>query len=495
MASRPPNPATDAALASPLFIRLRQPIRSRSSDFVSAAALCLSLILLLPTCAVAIAADWPPNLDRKNAPAQTLDGRRIERYTHGPLPEWGYPAASSGEWQYPAPQETGPSGQNHNSFYVVFPRQPRRNSPLCVVMHSANRTAFDYLGYQFLDRKVDPQDQPAAVMTRTPDDCYVLFLNSTNDEWWGWSAAHHDLAKYGHELTPAEKRVLDTIEWVIHRYHIDRNRVYLSGVSMGGCGALALGLPHGNIFAAMLVVVPAGTEYAALRMGFPAALSPDASQEAHDAWTKQISGFGLPDPPVMVDFSATNDSWSKTQPALLQAAQAGRLPLILAWGPFGHTGSSTPIARYPEDDVALAFPWLDIRKNAAYPVFTHASSNQHSPWEESPAGFDESGQLNAYFRWKPRQDKTSHFAMTLWIGHPAVENPPPTMPDSATADITLRRLQSFKVTPAGTYTWKLARGGKVVASGRISPDVASLLTIPHVVLTVEPAELSVEPEK
>jgi hypothetical protein len=453
----------------------------------------LSLIFLLATSTMVLAADWPPTLDRKNTPAKTFNGRRIERYTHGARPEWDYPENSS--WQYPAPQESGPQQQNHDSFYVVSPQKPRRNAPLCVVLHSANRTAFDYLGYQFLDRKVDPQDEPGAVMTRTPDDCYTLFLNSTNEEWWGWTAAHADPSKYGQSLTPAEKRVLDSIGWVIQRYHIDRNRVYLSGVSMGGCGALAVGLPHGNIFAAMLVVVPAGTEYGALRMGFPATLSAGSSPEDTAAWAKQISGAGLPDPPVLVNFSSQTDNWSKTQPELLRAAEAGHLPLILAWGPFGHTGSSTPIAKYPEDDVALAFPWLEIQKNAAYPVFTSATSDQRSPWGKLPNDFDESGQINAYFRWKSVEDKPKHFAMSLWLAHPSVKNPPPAMPESSTADVTLRRLQSFQVMPGKSYSWKLVCEGRVVASGKVSPDAANLLTIPQVPLSVTPAELFVEAAK
>ncbi len=453
---------------------------------------CMLLVPLMMTAMLTLATDWPPTLDRKNPTTQSLDGRRIERYTHGARPEWGYPDTSASTWQYPAPQESGPSGQNHNSFYVVSPRKPRKNAPLCVVLHSANRTGFDYLGFRFLNRKVDPLDEPAAVLTGVLDDGYVLYLNSTNDEWWGWTTAHRDGPQS--TLTPAEKRVLETIEWVITRYKIDRNAVYLSGVSMGGCGALALGLPHGDIFAAMLVVVPAGTEYAALRMGFPAALASDASPLEHDSWTQRISGVGLPDPPVLLDFSAQNDAWSKTQPELLRAAQKGRLPFVLAWAPFGHSAFRTPIEKFSEDAVALAFPWLEVRKNAAYPVFTHASSNQRSPWEGS-SEFDESGQINAYFRWKNRQDKPSKFAMTLWIAHPTVDNPPATMPATATADITLRRLQSFQVTPGRTYTWKLVRGGKQEASGKASPDAANLLTIPNVTLSVIPAELSVTQEK
>ena len=69
------------------------------------------------------------------------------------------------------------------------------------------------------------------------------------------------------------------------------------------------------------------------------------------------------------------------------------------------------------------------------------------------------------------------------------------MPDISTADITLRRLQSFKVEPGRTYIWKLVRGGKQEASGKLSPDAANLLTIPNVAVTVVPAELTVTQAK
>ena len=445
------------------------------------------LIPLLLSAMMALAVDWPPALDPDNLTIQTNDGRRIERYTHGPKAEWGY----ADGWRYSPAQETGKEGQNRNSFYVVSAKQPRPGAPLCVVLHSANRTAFDYLGFQFLDRKVDPADDPSAIMTRAPDDCYVLYLNTTNEEWYGWSAAHDDPAKYSQALTPAEKRLLDTIDWVIIRYKIDRNRVYLLGVSMGGCGTLALGLPHGNLFAAILVDVPAGTEFAALRFGLT---GPEATRSgaAQDIWIKRTSGFGLPDPPIVVDFFAQNDPWSRSQPLLLRAAQAGRLPLVAAWGPFGHTAFSSAIAKYPQDDVALAFPWSNIRKDAAYPVFTNASSDQLPPQMGESIGSDESGQINAYFRWKNLQDSAKKFTIQLWLAHPTAANPPPAMPETSTADITLRRLQLFKVQPGKSYRWRLLRNGISIASGTVVPDVANLLTIPRLTLNLAPAELVIE---
>ncbi|HEY3378415.1 MAG TPA: PHB depolymerase family esterase [Armatimonadota bacterium] len=449
---------------------------------------CLLLVLL--TGVVCCAADWPPTLDSRYTVSRSLDERAIERYTHGVRETWGYSASAAGEWEYHAAQETGKFEQNHNSFYLVAPQKPRKNSPLCVVLHSANRTAYDYLGFQALGRKIERGDDPATVATRVPEDCYALFLSSTNAEWWGWSQLSRSQPA-GNAATPVERRVLDTIEWVVTRCHIDRNRIYLCGVSMGGCGSLGLGLPHGDIFAAVRVIVPAGTEYAALRTsGFPPAPSPDATPVESEAWAKRIAGVGLPDPPVIVDFSAQNDGWSKTQPALLQAARAGHLPLVVGWGPFGHATFTAQIAKYPRCDVALAFPWLEIRKNEAYPVFTNATSDQRAPWLNAPTACDESGQINAYFRWKTQRDTPSRITMRLWLAHPVVKNPP-LMPETSTADITFRRLQRFKVQSGADYDWQCVRDGQPVASGHITPDAANLLTIPQVTVTTIPAELSV----
>jgi hypothetical protein len=438
-----------------------------------------------------VAIDWPPTLDKQNPVTRSSDGRTIERYIHGRQVSWGYPADNK-EWDYSPSQESGPDQQNHNSFYVLSPGRPRDNAPLYVVLHSANRTAYDYLGFGALNRKIADNDDPATVMTNVPDDFYGLFLNSTNAEWWGWSHARQNLQAHIEAPPPAELRVLDTIEWVVKHYNIDRNRIYLGGISMGGNGTLGIGMSHGDIFAAMRVTVPAGTGYASYQWGgFAPSPAADASEQERNAWLLRASGAGHPDPPVIVDFSSPNDAWSVTQPALLQAAQAGHLPLVLAWGPFGHTGFGSVIAKSPVCEVAMAFPWLEIRKNEAYPVFTHASSDQQSPWLNAPADFDESGQINAYFRWKTVADLPSRFAIQLWIAHPPVQSV--TMPDSVIADVTLRRLQEFQTQPGRTYEWHLSSAGHIIASGKIAPDKTNLLTIPRISLATAPTELSVEP--
>ena len=56
--------------------------------------------------------------------------------------------------------------------------------------------------------------------------------------------------------------------------------------------------------------------------------------------------------------------------------------------------------------------------------------------------------------------------MQIWIAHPELKTLPP-MPDTATTDITLRRLQQFKIERGKSYAWQLSRDGHALASGKL----------------------------
>jgi hypothetical protein len=467
-------------------------------------------LLLVMTALSAVAQNtapsWPPTLDAANTFTKTLDGRPIEHYEHGNVAAWGYPAPVGDEWAFHPAGESGAENQNHNTFYLVPPKTPADGMPLVVVLHSANRTAYNYVSFDHLGVKADGVEDPTTVFTHVPDNYWALYLNSTNNEWWGWNAANQGAAfKNGrNEPSYVEKRVLDTIEWIVQQHHIDRNRIYLCGVSMGGCGTLGIGMPNGDIFAAIRATVPAGTNYANYRFAGTAGFSPipalDAPQADFDAWKKRAAGVGLPEPPVICDFSSQEDGWANTQPALVYAAEYGHLPLVLTWGRFGHATFAERMFPETKCQVGLAFPWLEIKRNEAYPVFTHASSNDVCPWINGPVEFNINGTMNAYFRWKTVEDTPTRFKMQLWIDHPKIAGPTAaegqpageniTMPDSATADVTPRRLQQFKVATGQSYAWTVSQDGKAVASGTATPDVANLLTIPKVALGTNPVELS-----
>lgn len=112
------------------------------------------------------------------------------------------------------------------------------------------------------------------------------------------------------------------------------------------------------------------------------------------------------------------------------------------------------------------------------------------PRENAPLYvFDDFGQANAYFQWKNEQDMPSGFTMQHRIVRPVVKNSPTAMPDTATMDVTLRRLQKFKVKSGRNYTWQVIQDGHVVRSGRVQLDVANLLTMINVLVTATPLEI------
>ena len=203
---------------------------------------------------------WPP--------AKTKDGefggRKLDTYQHGARPEWGYAA----------PQR--------DTFLVLHPKQAKPNRPLYVVLHSAGHDVHSCLA---CTATVGNHD-----IYHAPPDFFALYLDcraNKGDWWWGSE-------KYkGPEVCPTEKRVVDTVRWVVEAYGIDENRVYLCGNSMGGSGALGIGVRHGDVFAAVKANVPAGVEHVSGRMSFPPRTPP--------------AGVPFPDPPVVVDYSAPND--------------------------------------------------------------------------------------------------------------------------------------------------------------------------------------------
>lgn len=62
----------------------------------------------------------------------------------------------------------------------------------------------------------------------------------------------------GGNPTPVERRVIETVKWVVRNCGIDSNWVYLCGISMGGSDVLGIGMRNGDVFAK--VSVPAGIE-------------------------------------------------------------------------------------------------------------------------------------------------------------------------------------------------------------------------------------------
>ncbi len=384
--------------------------------------------------------------------------------------------------------------------------------PLLVVLH--------WRGAGWPGKGVDMQTALADEKDRVfsaPDDFYVLTLddirnyhvlfNRTHDQyWWGATPRYEgptkeDVPRLLKGETVCEKRVLDSIEWTIRRHGIDRNRVYLCGNSMGGQAAYAIGLAHGEIFAAVNANVPATVWFAAARLGFV-----DADGEDVRDW--DVSRFA--EPPVCVEWSGVDDVWSRGREVIVCNLAKRKWPHLVLWGDYGHCGSVA--AARERNDLVERFDWLAVRRDEAYPAFTHASSDDKLPWPfktwrprrarfggwkgdiesaemEIADGASPSGQINAFFRWRTVRDSSDGFAMELRLASAdELETTRFSPPESAIADVTVRRVQTPELAAARRVRWTFG-----AQSGVAVRDRHGALTIPDLGIRRIPRLLRLAP--
>ena len=256
------------------------------------------------------------------------------------------------------------------------------------------------------------------------------------------------------------KRILAEIEWVVSTYGIDRDRIYLVGNSMGGQAALAIGMTHGEIFAAVNANVPATIWYAAARLGFVDEKGEDVSE----------GEFRQPaaDPPPVFDWSGSNDTWSRQHDVIYRNVDRFRFPYTGWWGAFGHCGSISE-ARKRNPMVLKGVDFFSIRRDQPYVVFSKASCNDALPWPETDCvrdgdsrvlvvngieqksgwlvrreGSPESGQWNAWLRGRVLVDAPKRLEAEVWIAtEDELPAPGVKRPESATAEVVFRRLKNF----------------------------------------------------
>lgn len=374
-------------------------------------------------------------------------GTVVERFEHKTLPSWG--AKNTDQIDY---------------FYVAKPKDGHAEGrPLFVSLHSAGGSGEE----EFEWRRANPNVRNIYAI---PDGFYALFpdcgKNRETDWWYGGRPAMNNeiteewTEKSTAELLPVEKRILAEIAWVVETYKIDPNRIYLSGNSMGGSGALGLGLRHGNVFAAIKANVPAGIWHAYDRLQMESEKAPE----------------GTPDPPVCLDYSAPNDHWSVYHEFLFAAMEKRKYSYIAYWGNFGHENRDEKVAAV--NDLFNTFDWLSIRKNEAYPVFTNATTDDPCPWPERALNAP-AGQRGAYFRWTNKVDNPNHFEMELRLAtNEELHSKIFTVPCESTADVSLRRLQHFCIAPGQKIRWVYGE-----RSGESTADSDGLVTIPALTIT------------
>ena len=429
--------------------------------------------------------------------SEKVGRRAVTWYAHDPDPTWG------GRFGF------------RDRFSVAAPvAGDRAGAPLLVVLH--------WRGAGWPGKGVDLQTSVVDEKNRVfsaPDDFYVLTLDDmrdynvalgrTHDEyWWGATSDYAgptaaDVPRLMKRETSCERRVLDCVEWTVRKLGCDRNRVYICGNSMGGQAAEAIGLAHGEVFAAVNANVPATCWFAAARLGF---VKPDGTDD--EEWS--VSRYA--EPPPLVDWSGVDDTWSRDREVVYRNVAKRKWAMIGLWGDYGHCGDV--LAARERNDLVEKFDWFSVRRNEAYPAFTCADCDDVLPWPFSvwkperawfggwkgdiksaemkiAEGAKASGQVNAFFRWRVVSDTDEGLTMELRVASAAeLATRHFAPPEYAVADVTLRRVQSPRLRGAAKASWSF--GGQ---RGEAARDEHGALTIPRLRIARTPAVLTVLPSE
>lgn len=289
------------------------------------------------------------------------------------------------------------------------------------------------------------------------------------------------------------QRVLYTLDWTLATFPVDHDRVYARGGSMGGTFALQFALHDPDRVAAAAATVPkvdmanfvdsvlppllfapmwgdpATTDlptpegigiYERMRMTYFAAQHPERSQV-----------------PLMT-FSGRNDvtvGWAEKIP-FYTAMRTSRRGGMLFWDTRAHGG----VGEWdPMEDLGYLRRY---RRSVSYPALTNGSLDD-DPGNGISTNGAAVGQIGGFVEWDPAPaDFTDRWEVRLSLRNLKLTTGTRAAPESATVDVTPRRLQRFIVTPLTTYGWSVKRlaDGAVVASGTVNANPLGLVTVPAV---------------
>jgi hypothetical protein len=381
---------------------------------------------------------------------------------------------------------------------------------------------------------------------------YRIYPADPNDTyWWGYadSLPSAGAPTAGHVPEYTARRVLHLLAWLLSTYPgADPERVYLDGISMGGAGAMTMGLLHARHFcharASFGQAIPRNHRPSRVTQltplwGAPASNLDDGYGMA--AWDRMDLTRALNDVPegrdqfltlkhskddVTIHFGAVVMPSPLTKQTFYGALQATHVGHHAVWDEGGHVindpvlGDQWWTAGWDPVFDATAL----LRLHRAFPAFSAASvdrnpgtgkGNGKVPWnaESGYAGNvsvagdtgwdgDIAGGINRFLRWDGTlvEDTLDAFKIPLRALDGTGGAPPragyPTTGDKldgtapVMVDVTPRRVQSFRLRPGEHVAWSFG-----AASGIANADSTGAVTIPRLAVTTTWTTLSLSRAK
>ena len=259
--------------------------------------------------------------------------------------------------------------------------------------------------------------------------------------------------------------------WVVQRYGVDRQRVFVGGSSSGGVGSWNIGLRHPECFAAVYPVVGRVRGVPAI----PLEGKLDRNAAVFMADGKTLYADHVDGPRFVAAYRGDlsfvgwccgrHDGYATWQENIdmVKAMTAARHGFAFSWNNGGHGDGGRAMAL-----INRFYPPEKFAHNRSYPAFGNSSIDQKLG-DGDPKDGDLEGGVNLGFRWDEVVDEADKWSVRL-ANDLAKED--------MTVDVTPRRCQQFKAPAGSTVQWSTSLG----TSGKVVADAAGLVTIPRVKL-------------
>ncbi len=334
----------------------------------------------------------------------------------------------------------------------------------------------------------------------------AILLNPTLNVYNAYTAYHQHRStlkswKTGTAQPYVQARILDFMHNFLYgKYNIDRQRIALYGESMGGAGTHMFGMRSGHIFSHLLAGVghniPAedprwlwqfenvggygkrnwNVTYSNAQLaqyGY-AQVRPQDNYQVWDYFDNRdwLEKNRTVETPYISFSNAPNDTaigWEQAW-KVAQAVKETKRPHNFSWGQRAH---GQPIEPMP----------IPFKLNQSLLAFSNGTLDDPLGTSPAPGAVVPEGQLNRYMRWTPATlvDTVQRYEVDIFLDGSSPAN-------AARADVTLRRLQNFRVQPNQRYTWAWD-GNEIEAVA----DSDGLLTIPNLLINKVSRRLVVVP--
>lgn len=172
--------------------------------------------------------------------------------------------------------------------------EQKQDLPLILFLHGAGERGSDL-------KKVKVHGPPKIVEKRKDFPFIVVSPQCPKDDWW----------------TDKIEVLINLLDDIAARYNVDTERIYLTGLSMGGYGSWALAAEYPERFAAVAPICGGGNRIMAFRLkdvpvwAFHGAKDPVVPLEQSEEMVNAIKAHGG-DAKLTVYPNASHDSWTET---------------------------------------------------------------------------------------------------------------------------------------------------------------------------------------